>query len=453
MNSPAILIRSSLSRRSVLRGTGAALALPWLEAMSMPGANADTNNDPANAPTRVAALFFPNGVREDCWTPETEGTDWEPTSQLQPLESLKSEVSVLSGLWHQATDTGDGHYVKDAAWLTGTTIRKTTGVDLNSGGVSMDQVAAKTLGQWTPLPSLELGTQAVRSGVDAVVGYTRVYGSHVSWRTPTQPLAKEINPRLVFDRMTRIASGSPAQQDDKPLLDLVREDAKRLKQRLGDRDRQRIDQYLESVHTLEQRINATSGGTGRTWKSKVDFTDREAPADSPKAHADRVRLMMDMMALAFESDITRVCTFMFGNSVSGENFAFLEGVDNSHHELSHHQNKKEKLDQYELVTTWHVEQYAYLLDKLRSLPEGDSNVLNNSAVLFGSALRDGNKHSPHDLPLLLAGRARGRIAQGQHIRSSNDSPMANLLLTMLQAAGVPAGHFADSSGLIEGLHA
>lgn len=428
------------------------LALPWLEAMGSAAQAAEADvADPAGQPRRVAALFFPNGCREDCWTPEADGSDWELTRQLQPLEPLKSEVSVLSGLWHEATDTGDGHYVKDAAWLTGTTIRKTTGVDLNSGGVSMDQVAAATLGQWTPLPSLELGTQPVRSGVDAVVGYTRVYGAHISWRTPTQPLAKEINPRLVFDRMTRIASGSPTQQDDRPLLDLVRDDARRLKQRLGDRDRRRLDEYLDSVRALEQRIDASTGESSASWSSRVDFSDRQSPEDNPKLYAERVRLMLDMMALAFEADITRVVSFMFGNSVSGENFAFLEGVSDSHHELSHHQDKPEKLDQYERITKWHVEQYVYLLDKLNNLPEGDTSVLHNSAILFGSALRDGNKHSPHDLPLLLGGRAGGRIAQGQHVRSSNDSPMANLLLTILQASGVPADHFADSSGPLERL--
>ena len=185
-----------ISRRTVLRGTGVALALPWLEAMQWTSARASESTE--EKPVRVAALFFPNGVREDRWTPSNVGTDWELTPQLKPLADLKDQVSVLSGLWHEACDTGDGHYVKDAAWLTGTTITKTTGVNLNSGGISMDQVAAKTLGQKTPLPSLELGVEPVRAGVDGVVGYTRVYGAHISWRTPTQPLAKEINPRLVF---------------------------------------------------------------------------------------------------------------------------------------------------------------------------------------------------------------------------------------------------------------
>jgi hypothetical protein len=341
--------------------------------------------------------------------------------------------------------------VKDAAWLTGTTITKTTGVDLNSGGVSMDQVAARTLGQYTPLPSLELGTEPLRSGIDAAVGYTRVYGAHIAWRTPTQPLAKEINPRLVFDRMTTIAAGKPTGRSNRPLLDRVGEDARRLSQTLGQHDRKRLDQYLESVHALEQRLSRLEASSENTWRSKVDFATREAPANDPQEHAVRTRLMLDMIALAFEADITRVATFMFGNSVSDINFSFLDGVEISHHDSSHHSNDEKKLDQYERITRWHVEQYTYLIEKLRSLPEGDSNVLDNSAILFGSGLRDGNSHNPHDLPLLLAGRAAGRLSPGQHIAATRDNPMANLLLTILQAADIPAAHFADSTGPIEQL--
>lgn len=443
-----------ISRRTMLRGAGAALALPWLEAMApqvvraAPGAG--VGDDPARA-VRVAALFFPNGVRQEQWTPEATGFDWTPPQQLEPLGALKSEVSVVSGLWHEATNTGDGHYVKDAAWLTGTTIRKTTGVDLNSGGVSMDQVAARTLGRHTPLASLELGAEPVSSGVDAAVGYTRVYGAHIAWRQPTQPLAKEINPRLVFDRMTSVAAGKPAGRSNRPVLDAVSEDARRLRLRLGTRDRGRLDEYLESVHDLESRLGRAELGRQRAWRSRVDFDKRERPGDGPYDHAELTRLMLDMAALALESDVTRVVTFMFGNSVSNANFSFIDGVTTSHHETSHHSNKPELLEQYEKITTWHVGQFAYLLAKLRAMPEGESNVLDNSAVLFGSGFRDGNAHDPHDLPLLLAGRAGGRLAPGQHVACTRDNPMANLLLTMLQAADVPAKHFADSSGVIDSL--
>lgn len=444
------MTRTRISRRTMLRGAGVALALPWLEIMQR-GTLGAWSARAEERPTRLAALFFPNGVRDDCWTPDTTGDAWTLPRQLQPLAELQSEVSVVSGLWHQACNTGDGHYVKDAAWLTGTTITKTTGVNLNSGGISVDQVAAQTLGKHTPLPSLELGIEPVRAGVDGAVGYTRVYGAHISWRTPTQPLAKEIKPRLVFDRMTQVAHGNPQGRSNRPLLDLVGEDARRLRARLGQQDRHRMDQYLESVQSLEKRLERAEFPSGDPWQSRVNFNDRAAPPADAKEHAERVRLMLDMIALAFEADITRVTTFMFGNSVSSINFSFLDGVTESHHETSHHQNKPEKLEQYERISTWHVGQLAYLLTKLKSIPEGESNVLANSTILFGSALRDGNRHSPHNLPLLIAGQGGGRLRPGQHVQLANDSPMSNLLLTMLQSTGIKATHFADSSGPISQL--
>lgn len=440
-----------LSRRTILRGAGAALALPWLEAMTPRVVRASAAAPSVDRPVRLAALFFPNGVREDRWTPATTGDTWGLTPQLAPLECVRANVSVVSGLWHQATNTGDGHYVKDAAWLTGTTIRKTTGVDLWSGGVSMDQVAAATLGQLTPLPSLELGAEPVRSGVDSNVGYTRVYGCHIAWRRPTQPLAKEINPRLVFDRMTAAAGGRTEGRSNRPVLDAIAEDAKRLAQVLGQNDRRRLDEYLESVRALEMRLQRAEEPAQSPWRPRADLSQRQPPADAPADHAERARLMLDMIALAFESDVTRVITFMFGNSVSTANFTFLDGVTAAHHEASHHADRPGLLDQYERITTWHVAQFAYLLEKLQALPEGESNVLDNSAILFGSGFRDGNAHDPHDLPLLLAGRAGGRLTPGRHVACTRDNPMSNLLLTMLQAADVPARSFADSTGVIDGL--
>ncbi|MFI4875984.1 MAG: DUF1552 domain-containing protein, partial [Blastopirellula sp. JB062] len=263
-----------LTRRTVLRGAGAALALPWLEAMRPAFAERQPTGD---QPRRFAALFFPNGVRQEVWTPPETGADYSLPSQLKPLESVKSEVSVLSGLWNEACNTGDGHYVKDAAWLTGTTITKTTGVNLNSGGRSADQVAADWLGRSTPLPSMELGTEPVSSGVDGTVGYTRVYGAHIAWRTPTQPLAKEINPRLAFDRMTLIANGKAEGRSNRPLLDRVSEDAKLLRNKLGHNDRHRLEQYLESVRSLEKRLEKIESTSQNSWKSKVDFSQRPAP--------------------------------------------------------------------------------------------------------------------------------------------------------------------------------
>ncbi|MGL4513277.1 MAG: DUF1552 domain-containing protein [Lacipirellulaceae bacterium] len=438
-----------LSRRTVLRGAGAALALPWLEAMAPRRALASASA-PAR-PVRLAALFFPNGVRADKWTPAEVGDNWTPTEQLQPLAHLKSEVSVVSGLWHEATNTGDGHYVKDAAWLTGTTIRKTTGVDLNCGGVSMDQVAAQAFAHATPLPSLELGVQPVQSGVDAAVGYTRVYGSHIAWRSPTQPIAKEINPRHVFDRITSAAVGRSTDRANRAVLDVVADDAVRLRARLGRSDCRRLDEYLESVHALESRLRRSEQASTAKWSPAIDLASRPAPVDRRYDHAELTRLMLDMVALAFESDVTRVVTFMFGNSVSSANFSFLEGVNCSHHEASHHTDKPGLLEQYQRISTWHVAQYAYLIEKLRAIPEGDATVLDNSVLLCGSGFRDGNAHDPHDLPLLVAGKGGGRLVTGRHVACTRDNPMSNLLLTMLRGANVPVDRFADSTGLIDQL--
>ncbi len=440
-----------LSRRTILRGTGVALALPWLEAMGPLQARAGEGADAAGPPVRLAALYMPNGIRADTWTPEQKGFNWQPSQTLQPLAELRGDVSVLTGLWHQATNTGDGHYVKTGGWLTGTTITKTAGIDLNSGGISLDQLVAARLGEATPLPSLELGAQPVSKGIDGNVGYTRVYGAHIAWRSPTQPLAKEINPRLAFERMVRANSGGDSPRADRSLLDQVREDAGRLRTRLGASDRYRIDEYLQSVRALEQRLERAARPGGPAWKPLVPLDPARIPTADPADYAERVRLMMDVIALAFQSDTTRVCTFMFGNAVSGVNFSFLDGVSSGHHEVSHHQNEEGKLRQYERITRWHVEQYAYLLDRLRQMPEGDGTVLDNSLILFGSGLRDGNRHSPVDLPVLLGGRGGGRIRSGQHIVCDAKTPMSNLFVTMLDALGVPNKRFADSTGPIPDL--
>lgn len=441
----------SISRRTMLRGTGVALALPWLEAMRPVAAHAGQASDLSGPPVRFAALYMPNGIRADTWTPEQDGFDWQPSQTLQPLAELRRDVSVLTGLWHKATNTGDGHYVKTGGWLTGTTITKTAGIDLNSGGISMDQLVAARLADITPLPSMELGAEPVSKGVDGNVGYTRVYGSHVSWRSPTQPLPKEINPKLAFERLVRASSGGGSPRADRSLLDQVREDAKHLRTRLGSSDRYRVDEYLESVRALEQRLDRAARPGGPAWKPLAPLDPAQAPDSDPANHAERVRLLLDVIVMAFQTDTTRVCTFMFGNAVSGMNFSFLDGVSSGHHQVSHHQNEEDNLRQYERITRWHVEQYAYLLDRLRQIPEGDGNVLDNSLILFGSGLRDGNSHSPVDLPVLLAGKGGGRIRSGQHLRCEPKTPMSNLFVTMLDALHAPVDRFADSSGPIKEL--
>ena len=445
MNRPSM----ALSRRTFLKGAGAALALPWLEAM-LPQRLAATSTD--SKPIRLAALFMPNGVREDQWTPTGQGSEFALSPTLKPLEALKNDILVPTNLWNKASDYGDGHYVKTSGFLTCTTINKSLGYDLNSNGISMDQIAARSIAQKTPLPSLELAIDPVTIGVDTNVGYTRVYGSHIAWNKPTRPLAREINPRLVFERLFRINNPRATNNiSDSLLLDRVLADAKQLRRRVGASDKARIDDYLDSVRALERRIEETSQSGVGSWSPRREISPESKPERRPDEHPERVRLMLDMIALAFQTDSTRVCTFMFGNAVSNTNFSFLEGVKGGHHSLSHHERKEENLTQYQRIGQWHIEQYAYLLNKLKSFKEGDSTVLDNSMILFGSGLRDGNRHSPHNLPLILGGTAGGRINTGQHLVYDKDTPLSNLYCSILDAFGAPVERFADSTGKLKGI--
>lgn len=403
-------------------------------------------------PIRMAVLYMANGVNTSMWTPEGKGRDFALSPTLAPLQDLKNQIQVVSNLWNAGADTGDGHYVKESSILTCTTISKTLGVDINMHGISMDQLAARRIADQTPLPSLELGIEPESTGVDGNVGYTRVYGSHIAWSSPTTPLAREINPRSVYERLFRASSPQGnAVQEDKLLLDRVLGQSKKLRSQVGAGDRARIDEYLEIVRSLEGRLERASDGTKSSWKPRAAIDSVAKPTETPRDHAEHVRLMLDMIALAFQSDTTRIGTFMFGNAVSGQNFRFLEGVTNTHHETSHHSKDPEKLKQYHLINRWHIEQYAYLLRKLQNMKEGESTVLDNSMILFGSALSDGNSHNPHKLPLVLGGRGGGRIAAGQHLVFPEDTPAANLYVSMLDAFGTPVERFADSTGPLTGV--
>lgn len=438
------MLNQPITRRTVLRGLGATLALPWLECMLPRSASAAAAEA---APVRMAVLFMPNGVKQDCWTPSGTGRNYALSQTLSPLCEHQDDLIVCTNLWNKNSAVGDGHYVKTAGLLTGTTINKTVGVNLNCNGISMDQVAAQQIGHLTPLPSLELGIEPVAVGVDGVVGYTRVYGAHISWRGPTSPLAKEIHPRLVYQRLLRATDRNAAgAAGDRRLLDLVLEDARQLQKQLGSSDQQRLNEYLESIHSVEQRLDSLERTDREPWQPRSSLDAVSEPGEKiPEKHAEHVRLMLDLMVLAFQADITRVSTFMFGNSVSNINFAFLPGVSEAHHSVSHHQNEAEKLRQYEQIARWHVEQMAYMLDRMKSIQEGERTLLENSMVLFGSDLRDGNSHNPHNLPIVVAGQAGGRLRTGQHIEYEKDTPLANLYLSMLQAMSVKADQFADST--------
>ncbi len=461
--------RWQLERRTMLKGMGATLALPILDAMRP--LMARTTGGSAH-PVRLAMLYMPNGVRADRWTPDGTGSKFKLSPILSPLEAHREDLLVLTGLQNKASFSGDGHYVKTGGWLTGTTIAKTTGSDINAGGISMDQIAADQIGRDCKLPSLELGTEPVATGIDTNVNYTRLYASHISWKTPTVPLPCEINPRVAFDRLfrTRSATGEKKAADQQSVLDLVRSDAKRLQSKLGQSDRQKIEQYLESIREVERRIEqeATALGAGENLPpdmlKHLDVVDKRISEAMGKAsreeelnsrprfdHSEHSRIMLDLMVLAFWSDSTRVSTFMFGNDVTNRNFSFLDGVNDGHHSLSHHQNNADMLDQYEKINHWHVQQYAYMLERMKEIKEGEGTLLDHSMVAFGSPIRDGNSHNPRNVPIVIAGNANDRLKTGRHLEFDEGTPLCSLWLSLLEKAGVKTNELADATSPLRGV--
>jgi hypothetical protein len=451
----------------MLKGIGVTMFLPLLEAMEPLSAYGAAK---AGAPTRMAVLYMPNGVNPHAWLPKGVGSDFELSPILAPLESLKSEILVLTELMNQHSIEGDGHYVKVAPFLTGTSITKTTGSDLRCGAVSLDQIVAQRIGNMTPLPSLELSIEPVTTGVDTNVGYTRLYGSHISWNSPTTPVTREINPKLAFDRLFRSGSAQEKSESakDQSVLDLVMDDAKRLQSQVGKADRAKLDEYFTSVRSVEKRISFDATRRAQQYREdplarkeieklggKLDDYYKDPSGLANRGGIDsteQVRLMLDIIALAFWTDSTRVATFMFGNEVSGKNFSFLPGVSGSHHEISHHDNDPAKLEEYKRINAWHIEQYAYLLNKMRSIKEGDRNLLDNAMVMFGSGMKDGNAHSPYNLPIVLAGRAGGTLATGRHLIYEKKTPLCDLYRGMLPRMGCPVDQFGDSDKELPGLN-
>lgn len=275
----------------------------------------------------------------------------------------------------------------------------------------------------------------------------------MAWAAPRRPLAKETNPRLVFERLLRSTGGRKVEaKRDASLLDLVMQETRDLKKQLGASDKRRLDEYLDAVRSVEERLQKTANPGTTKWKLRSELNASMAPPESvPRDHQAHTRLMLDMIALAFQTDMTRIATFMYGNAVSNINFSFLEGVKGAHHSMSHHEKKAEKLAQYHRINQWHVEQYAYLLNKLKNIQDGEHSLLHNSMIVFGSSLRDGNSHNPHNLPVVLAGQAGGRVQTNQHRVYAKDSPLTDMWVSMLDAFGAPVERFADSNGPLKGL--
>lgn len=454
-----------IPRRTFLRGAGVMLGLPLLEAMGrvLPAASpeavaAGKVSRNIQAPVRMACLYFPNGVWEANWFPKEACPEFQLPFALEPLARHKQDILVFSGLDKKHSHGGDGHYAKTANFLTGLLVRKTPGKDISVGGISIDQLCAQQIGHLTPLPSLELGIDPVISGIDSVVGYTRLYGCYISWRSPSTPVAKEINPKLAYERLFGVIKGGQAtvvdrrkSDDNRALLDLVFDDARRLRGRLGRDDQYKLDEYLDSVRDVERRLEFFSKADPREWHpSAAPAENLAAPKGAPGDHQEHVRLMLDLLVLAFRTDSTRIGSFMFANDVSGKNFsALVPGASGSHHEFSHHQNKAEKYEPYSKINRWHSEQLAYFLDKLRNIREGERTLLDNSMILFGSSMSDGNRHDPKNLPIILAGRAGGKIQPGRHIASEKNTPLCNLYVSMLERMGTPVEAFGDSTGALE----
>lgn len=455
-----------IPRRTFLKGAGVTLGLPILEAMgealpgSSPSAAASQNEAKTiQAPTRMACLYFPNGVWEKNWFPEKDGCDFEMPFSLEPLNPFRQQTLIFSGLDKKHSHGGDGHYAKTANFLTGMPVRKTTGKDISVGGISIDQFCASQIGHLTPLPSLELGIDPVISGIDTNVGYTRLYGSYISWRSPSIPIAREINPELAYKRLFGVIqrqrearqarpADSSKSADQRALLDLVLEDARDLRRKLGRDDQFKLDEYMDSVRDIEKRIQFFSQPDPREWRPSdiPGHADLAAPEGVPGDHQEHVRLMLDLIALAFWTDSARISTFMFANDVSGKNFSqLIDGVKGAHHEFSHHQNKEEKYVPYSKINRWHSEQLAYLLNKLSQIREGEGTVLDHSMIFFGSSMSDGNRHDPSNLPVILAGGAGGKIQGGRHIASEKGTPLCNLYVSMLDCMGAPVDAFGDST--------
>ena len=458
--------RYPISRRTILRGLGAAVALPMLDAM-VPGAAARAFGAAAEgaasaSPVRMAMFFLPNGMCMEDWTPSKVGADFELPPTLQALEPLRQQLTVLSGLaLDNARAKGDGpgdHARSAAAFLTGAHPYKTAGKDIKLG-ISVDQQAAKQVGGQTRLPSLEVGLDRGAMAGNCDSGYACAYTSNISWSSETTPVPKEVNPSAVFDRLFGPASEREAAEGRakrlryrKSILDFVADDAKRLGRELGTSDRRKLDEFQTSVREIEQRVERDRQRQAEA-KALSKVPDVKLPEEVPDDPQEHFRLMADMLVLAFQMDLTRISTFMVASDGSDRTYRQI-GVTEGHHSLSHHGNNKEKIDQIRKIDKFHVEQFAYFLKRLSEIKEANGkSLLDNGMVMFGCGIGDGNRHNHNDLPILLAGGAGGTITPGRHLKYDKNTPLCNLYVSMLERVGAKVDRFGDSTGPLPNLTA
>lgn len=443
-----IITKKTLNRRTFLRGAGAALALPLFDSM-IPALSAAGSQ----RPIRLGFVYVPNGMIPKDWLPKTEGRDFEITPTMRPLAPLREKMVVVSNLTHvTARALGDGagdHARAGATWLTGVHPKKTEGVDIRAG-ISADQIAARELGRQTQFASLELGIEepSFAGGCDS--GYSCAYTNTLSWRGPTTPNPVEISPRAVFERLfgdgdtTDTAARLQRMRQNRSILDYVRGDVARLQPALGARDKAKLEEYLESIRDIERRISKAEEQKDR--KTPV----MEKPGGIPERFEDHARLMSDLMVIAFQTDMTRVITYMFAREGSNASFPELDLAEGCH-VVTHHQNDPEKIAKAQRVEEHRAKCVAYLIKRLDEMPDGDGTLLDHSLILYGAGIRDGNTHDHDDLPLALFGGKSSGIKGGRHLRSKAETPMTNLLLTMLDRAGVPGETLGDSTGKLDQL--
>jgi hypothetical protein len=397
----------------------------------------------------MAFVYVPNGVHMQDWTPQSEGENFELPSTLEPLAAFKNDLCVLSGLTQQKAEAnGDGggdHARALATFLTGRQARKTAGADIRIG-VSVDQVAATEIGRHTRFPSLELGCEAGQNSGNCDSGYSCAYSSNISWKSESTPMAKEINPRVVFERLfTNGLPGESAearakrQRYNKSILDFVRDEAQTLRGALGVTDQRKFDEYLNAVRELEVRVAHADAAADN--ESIAGFA---RPTGVPGDYAAHIRLMEDLMVLAFQGDVTRISSFVIANEGSNRSYPFIE-VPEGHHELSHHGDDPKKHEKIKKINRFHIAQFAHLLERLKGIKEGEATLLDNCMIVYGSGIGDGNRHNHDDLPILLAGRGRGTIKPGRHVVYSRGTPLNNLYLSLLDRLHVKCESLGDSS--------
>jgi len=442
----------SLPRRTFLRGLGATMALPMLDSM-VPALSALT---PSKSPVRLGYVYTPNGIVGACdksprpfmWTPKTAGANFEFSPTMKALEPFREHVNVFSGLAQvtgRALGDGPGDHARaTATFLTGVHPYKT-------GGISADQIAAKEFGKFTQLSSLELGLEPQPLAGNCDSGYTCAYMS-MSWRGPASPLPAEINPRTVFERLfgdgdsTDAGARMARLENQKSVLDYVTDSLARLKGRLGAGDKRKIEEYLDAVRDIERRIQLAE-----EQNLTIQLPHMERPSSVPDDYEQYTKLMLDMQVVAWQTDMTRVSSFMLGRD--GSNRAYREiGISDGHHSISHHQGDAERLEKLMKIDELHVSMFAYLLKKLKDTPDGDGTLLDHSLVAFGSSLSESNIHTHDDLPIVLAGSANGQVKGNRHLVYRKETPLNNLFLNMFDMAGMPhVEGFGDSTGRLTDL--